>query len=171
MKKALLSFTLLSLLLIACSGSQNNTEKEDTTPAQTEESVTQDIPAVAEVTIEGNDQMKYNLDRIDVYEGQTVRLTLKNVGALSKEAMGHNWVLVKPGTDKEAFVAAAMNAKENDYIPADFESSIIAHTKLVGGGEETTIEFPAPAKGFYSFFCSFPGHYAFMKGTFYVNSK
>ena len=171
MKKVFLSFSLLSMLLVACGGSQNNAEEQETTPAPTEENVTQDVPAVAEVVIEGNDQMKYNLDRIDVYEGQTIRLTLKNVGVLSKEAMGHNWVLVKPGTDKDAFVAAAMTAKDNDYIPTEFESSIIAHTKLLGGGEETTIEFQAPAKGFYSFFCSFPGHYAFMKGTLYVNSK
>lgn len=167
MKNVFLSFSLFSLLLVACSGSEDKANEQNTAP--TEEATKQEVPVIAEIVIEGNDQMKYNLDRIDVYEGQTVRLTLKNVGVLSKEAMGHNWVLVKPGTDKEAFVAAAMNAKDNDYIPADFESSIIAHTKLIGGGEETTIEFPAPAKGFYSFFCSFPGHYAFMKGTFYVN--
>jgi azurin len=40
---------------------------------------------------------------------------------------------------------------------------------MIGGGATTTIEFAAPAKGFYSFFCSFPGHMGFMKGTFYVN--
>ena len=109
--------------------------------------------------------MRYNLDRIDVKEGQTVKLTLKHVGEIPKEAMGHNWVLVKPGTDKDAFVTAAMDAKDNDYIPAGFEDKIIAHTAMIGGGEESTIEFEAPAKGFYSFFCSFPGHYAFMKGN------
>jgi azurin len=169
MKNTMLSISLFSLLLASCGGTEP--EKESQEVIKTEETTAVEVPAIAEITIEGNDQMKYNLDRIDVYEGQTVRLTLKNVGVLSKEAMGHNWVLVKAGTDKEAFVAAAMNAKDQEYIPQDFKESIIAHTSLIGGGEETTITFEAPAKGFYPFFCSFPGHYAFMKGTFYVNAK
>ena len=40
--------------------------------------------------------------------------------------------------------------------------------KLIGGGEETTVTFDAPAKGTYDFICSFPGHYALMKGKFIV---
>ena len=39
---------------------------------------------------------------------------------------------------------------------------------MLGGGEETTIEFEAPAKGEYTFICSFPGHYALMNGKFIV---
>ena len=169
MKNTMLSISLFSLLLAACNGTETPKAEQETQPAQEKAQV--EVPAIAEITIEGNDQMKFNLDRIDVYEGQTVRITLKNVGELPKENMGHNWILVKPGTDKEAFAAAAMDAKASEYIPEAFASSIIAHTTLLGGGEETTIEFKAPAKGFYSYFCSFPGHYAFMKGTFYVNGK
>jgi azurin len=56
----------------------------------------------------------------------------------------------------------------NDHIkPGD--SRVIAHTKIVGGGQSTTITFPTSSlkKGeAYSFFCSFPGHYAIMKGPF-----
>ncbi len=170
MKKAFLPLAVVAMLAVACGGGETEAStKEATTTEETTAAPEESVPAVAEIVIEGNDQMKYNLDRIDVKEGQTVRLTLKHVGELPKSAMGHNWVLVKPGTDKEAFAAAAMEAKDNDYIPVDFEDQIIAHTAMVGGGEETTVEFDAPAKGFYSFFCSFPGHYAMMKGTFYVN--
>lgn len=168
MKRVILPLAIIGMLATACGSS----ESPETEQAEPTEAVTQDaeeVPAIAEVTIEANDQMKYNLDRIDVKEGQTVRLTLKHVGTLPVEAMGHNWILVKPGTDKEAFAAAAMNAKESGYIPAEFEANIIAHTDMIGGGAETTIEFAAPAKGFYSYFCSFPGHIGFMKGTFYVN--
>jgi azurin len=170
MKKAILPLALVAMLAVACGGGETETTVDETTPTEetTNQAQEETVPAVAEIVIEGNDQMKYNLDRIDVKEGQKVRLTLKHVGELPKEAMGHNWVLVKPGTDKEAFASAAMEAKDNDYIPAGYEESIIAHTAMVGGGEETTIEFDAPAKGFYSFFCSFPGHYAMMQGTFYV---
>jgi azurin len=173
MKKAFLPLAFVALIAVACGGGENESAPEEA--AATEEKTTDQapaeeaVPAVAEIVIEGNDQMKYNLDRIDVKEGQKVRLTLKHVGELPKEAMGHNWVLVKPGTDKEAFASAAMEAKDNDYIPEAYVDNIIVHTKMIGGGEETTIEFDAPAKGFYSFFCSFPGHYVMMKGTFYVN--
>ena len=166
MKKVIFGVMVLAGFLTACGGEEKTAPTEEAT-VPTEAAV--EVPAVAEIVIEANDQMKYNLDRIDVKEGQTVRLTLKNVGVLPKEAMGHNWVLVKPGTDKEAFATAAIASKETDYIPAGFVENIIVHTSLTGGGEEVSIEFPAPAKGFYSFFCSFPGHYASMKGTFYVN--
>ena len=53
--------------------------------------------------------------------------------------------------------------------PQSLKQTFIVHTYMIGGGAETTIEFAAPAKGFYSYFCSFPGHIGFMKGTFYVN--
>lgn len=120
-----------------------------------------------EITIEGNDQMKYNLNEIKVEAGQTVKLTLKHVGKLPKAAMGHNWVLLKPGTNIPEFGAASAKAAANDYIPEGTDK-VIVHTKMLGGGESTTIEFTAPDKGTYDFICSFPGHYAMMKGKFIV---
>lgn len=156
-----------AFMAVACGGEKT---EEVTTPEVEATAPAEDAALeVAEFTIEGNDQMKFNLDRMDVKEGQTVRVTLKNVGELPKEAMGHNWVLLAQGTDKEEFSMAAMEAKATDYIPADHASSIIAHTILLGPGEETTIEFTAPGKGFYSFICSFPGHHALMNGMLYVN--
>lgn len=165
MIKAMLPLVAVAMMAVSCGGEKPANETETTT---TPTEVVEDVPAVVEITIEGNDQMKYNMDRIDVKEGQTVRLTMKNVGELPKEAMGHNWILLASGTDKEKFAADAMTAKETDFIPAGYESAIIAHTKLLGPGESETIEFAAPAKGFYTYLCSFPGHFAFMKGTLYV---
>jgi len=120
-----------------------------------------------EIVIEGNDQMKFNLSEIKVKAGETVTITLKHVGELPKAAMGHNWVLLKPGTDINAFGAEASKFKDNDYIPEDTDD-VIVHTELVGGGKETTITFEAPEAGTYDFICSFPGHYALMKGKFIV---
>lgn len=120
-----------------------------------------------EITIEANDRMKFDLDEIKVEAGQTVILTLKHVGKLPKAAMGHNWVLLTQGTKINEFGMAASKARDNDYIPADSEN-IIVNTELLGGGEETTIEFTAPEAGTYDFICSFPGHYAMMKGKFIV---
>ena len=120
-----------------------------------------------EVTIEGNDRMQFNLNEIKVEAGQTVVLTLKHVGKLPKAAMGHNWVLLTQGTNIQEFGAAASKAAGNDYIPEDTDN-VIVNTELIGGGQETTIEFTAPEAGTYDFICSFPGHYALMKGKFIV---
>jgi len=57
--------------------------------------------------------------------------------------------------------------KVNDYIPKDTQD-VIVHTKIIGGGETTTIEFDAPAVGTYDFICSFPAHFAMMNGKFIV---
>lgn len=120
-----------------------------------------------EIVIESNDQMKFDLSEIKVKAGDTIVLTLKHVGKLPKAAMGHNWVLLEKGTDMGKFAQKAVQARDNDYIPADGEG-VIVYTDLIGGGEETTIEFEAPAAGEYTFICSFPGHYALMNGTFIV---
>jgi azurin len=55
-----------------------------------------------------------------------------------------------------------------EYLPKD-QSAILAHTKIVGGGESDTVTFTAPDKpGTYPFFCSFPGHFSMMKGKLIV---
>lgn len=120
---------------------------------------------VKTIVINSNDQMKFDKTRISVKSGEKIKLTLNHTGELPKNAMGHNFVLLEKGTDIADFGMKAMDAKNNEYIPAD---GVIVHTKLIGGGESTTIEFTAPAKGTYDFICSFPGHYAMMKGKFVV---
>lgn len=177
MKKVLLG--IAALAIVSCSGNTDtpvadtpDTQVEDTQVA--EEPQTEDATeeasdaAVAELTIEGDDQMKFNLDELKVKAGQRVKLTLKHVGKMGKDVMGHNWVLLTPGTDTQEFGLAAVEAKESDHIPTKFEDNIIVHTDLIGGGESTTIEFDAPEAGTYDFLCSFPGHFGTMKGKFIV---
>lgn len=159
------------LFLTACGGGEETATQQETqqTQQQTEQQQVTDA-SVAEVTIEGNDMMQFDLKTIEVTAGQTVKLTLKHVGEMKKEAMGHNWVLLKEGVDKDAFAAAAINAADDDYIPADKTEEIVAYTKTLGGGESDTIEFEAPAAGTYEYICSFPGHFAMMNGTFVVKA-
>ena len=45
---------------------------------------------------------------------------------------------------------------------------VIVHTKMLGGGESDTITFIAPENGFYTYICSFPGHWGLMKGKLIV---
>lgn len=119
------------------------------------------------ITIESNDQMKYSLSQIKVKEGQSVTLTLKHTGKMPLEAMGHNLVILQKGTDVGVFAHLASRSKSTGYVPAK-SKQVIAATKLVGGGQSTTITFTAPAKGTYDFICSFPGHYGIMKGKLIV---
>lgn len=119
------------------------------------------------LAIEGNDAMKYNVEQLKVAADCTeVELTLKHVGKLPKETMGHNWVLAKTA-DFQALANAGIAAGiAKDYLPVG-DKRVIASTKLVGGGQSTSVKF-ATSKltkgGDYTFYCSFPGHYGLMKG-------
>lgn len=120
------------------------------------------------VTISGNDQMKFDQSAIKVAADCTeVSLTLKHSGKMAANVMGHNWVLTKT-PDFQAVANAGIRAKiEDSYLPKD-DARVIAFTKVIGGGESTTITFPTSKLtkgGAYTFFCSFPGHWAMMKGT------
>jgi len=151
--------------------------KKETTPAdqtQTTESSTEGEAAPVTSTeenvliIEGNDQMQFNTNELHAVAGKPIKLTLKHVGKIPKEAMGHNLVILKEGTDEAAFALKANDAAATDYIPESEKASIIAHTRLLGGGEEDTIEFTIDKKGTYKYICSFPGHVAMMKGVLIV---
>ncbi len=173
MKKNLIILSALAITMASCGGGSTEKKAEPMkAPAKTstteEAAPAEEVPAVVEVVIEGNDQMKFNLDKIEVHEGQTVKLTLKHVGTMAVEAMGHNWTLLAQGVDMADYAAAAVAAKDNDYQPADRSADVIAHTKTIGGGDEVTIEFTAPAKGTYTYVCTFPGHYGMMNGKFIV---
>ncbi len=127
-----------------------------------------EVKQVKTILIKGSDAMQFDVKEIKVKAGQKIKLTLTHSGKLPKAAMGHNFVLLKAGVDIAAFAGKAGAARETEYIPQSEAASIIAHTKLVGGGESDTIEFTAPKKGTYNYICSFPGHYALMKGSFIV---
>lgn len=122
---------------------------------------------VREIVIESNDRMQFDIKEIKVKAGETIKLTLKHVGKMPVQAMGHNWVLLESGIKVNEFAMEAAKARDNDYIPKDTKDVIVT-TKLLGGGEEDTITFEAPEKGTYMFLCSFPGHFGLMQGTFVV---
>lgn len=169
MKKSLLILASFATMFFAAScGGDDNSGTETTTTTTTTGSDAADVPAVAEITISGDDAMKFDLSEIKVKEGQKVKLTLKHTGTQGIEAMGHNWILLNSGTDLDLFAKEAIGAKDSEYIPESMSSDIIAHTKLIGGGESAEVEFDAPKKGTYEFLCSFPGHSGMMKGKFIV---
>lgn len=166
MKKILLLATIV-IALASCG--KDKTEKEVTKKVEEIKKVEtpKETTVVTEVklALAGNDEMKFDKTEFKVKAGQKITLTLTHTGKFKKELMGHNFVLLKLGTDLPAFAEKAMAAKANDYIPSE---GVIAHTTTIGGGETTSVTFTAPAKGTYDFICSFPGHYGMMKGKFIV---
>lgn len=161
---------MLSALLMACGGDKKNEEKESKsiklkTPTEANKEEAQD--GVTRVYLTGNDKMKFNKNEIRVPAGNTIELTFEHVGKMSKETMGHNFVLLKEGTNVQEFGQKALKFKNNDYIP-EGSDAIIVHTEMLGGGQKTTITFEAPEKGNYDYICSFPGHVALMSGVFIV---
>jgi len=132
-------------------------------------------PALAQkkartVEIVGSDTMKFDLATIPAKPGETLRVVLKSVGKAPKTIMGHNFVLLKLGTDVDAFNQAAFNARATEFIPPDQKDKIIANTAIVGPGESVEVTFTVPSKaGSYDYICSFPGHFAMgMKGKLVV---
>ncbi len=121
-------------------------------------------------TIEGNDMMQYNKSEISVPEScDTFTVTLEHTGKLPRAAMGHNWVLTKASDEKAVLADGAKAGVDNDYVKSDDER-IIAHTKLIGGGESDSVTFDTSTlkDGPFTYFCSFPGHEALMHGTLSV---
>ena len=154
--------------IVSCGGEASPRETSNETTETTTSTTT--ASKVIELTIEGNDQMQFDKKTLEVMEGQTVKLTLKHSGQMNVKAMGHNWVLLKNGMDKAEFATKSIGAVNDEYIAPDYADQVIAHTKMLGGGESDTIEFVAPAAGTYDFLCSFPGHYALMNGQFIVKA-
>lgn len=159
---------LMGFLAVTSCGKKETTPTDDQTEVSEPTGEGETPAASNDLVIEGNDQMQFNKTELHAVAGKPITLTLKHVGQTPKEAMGHNLVILQEGTDEAAFATKAMAAKDTDYIPASEKASIVAHTKLLGGGEEDTIEFTIDKKGTYNFLCTFPGHYAMMKGVLIV---
>ena len=122
-------------------------------------------------TIEGNDAMQYNVGSISIPKScSEFKITLNHSGKLPVAAMGHN-VVITATADMQAVAADGIGAgAAADYVKAG-DARVIAHSKLIGGGESTSVSFPTSklqGAGPYEFFCSFPGHSAIMKGSIAV---
>ncbi|CAI3808018.1 Azurin [Pseudomonas sp. MM221] len=125
------------------------------------------------VEIHGTDQMTFDKAAITVPKACTsFTVTLTHPGDMPKNVMGHNWVL-STQADIQAVLDDGQKAGEaQDYIkPGD--PRVIAHTRLIGGGEKdsVTLDTKQLKTGTdYSFYCSFPFHSTLMKGTLTLGS-
>lgn len=168
-KYFLIPAVAVALGLASCGGDNTNNTNTTATTEQSSNDATPTVEGIENVnisnswTVEGNDNMKFDTELIRVKAGEPLEITLKNVGSLPKESMGHNFVILKPGVDIATFGGEAAAAADNEYIPKSSLSSVVAHTKLLGPGEQDKISVTLE-KGVYEYICSFPGHFGMMKG-------
>ena len=163
MKTLIIKVLLVSsTLFISCGSSETKVEKPVNNVKQETEKVWE------EFTIEalGNTMMdmQYSLKNISVKAGSWVRINLVNKG--EDPAMIHNILVVNYNKRAEVATAAIEAGPELDYIPKS--NDVIAGSKQANPGETVTLEFKAPSKGNYEFFCSYPGHSSKMRGYFFV---
>lgn len=171
----------LALVLTACGGQQTPPPAEPAASAEPAPAATspaaEAVDAAASASgecafnLEGNDAMQYNTKEIVVPSScAQFTINLSHVGSMPAAAMGHNVVISSSAdmaaVDKDGVAAGA----GNDYVkPGD--DRVIAHSKILGGGESTSVTFDVSkiaTGGPYGFFCSFPGHFVMMQGEIRV---
>jgi azurin len=123
-----------------------------------------------EIDIEAGDTMKYSVTEITAKPGEDLKVVLTNTGTQPKEVMGHNFVLLQAGVDAAAYDAAAAQAKDTGYFPANLANQVITHIDLLGPRKSGEADFKAPTTpGTYTYLCTFPAHFQVgMKGTLTV---
>ena len=125
------------------------------------------VARTCQVAIGADDTMRFDRSAIRLPGDCTrVELSLRHDGRRSVTAMGHNWVLAKTADVRALAIAGQRAGAAGGYLPKD-DVRVIAHTRLIGGGESTTLAFSTARLrkgGDYTFFCSFPGHWTLMQG-------
>ncbi|SDZ10921.1 azurin [Pseudomonas sp. NFIX28] len=126
------------------------------------------MAAECKVDVDSTDQMSFNTKEITIDKScKTFTVNLTHSGSLPKNVMGHNWVLSKTA-DMAGIATDGMAAGIDKNYLKEGDSRIIAHTKIIGGGEKDSVTFDVSkltAGESYEFFCSFPGHNSMMKGA------
>lgn len=123
------------------------------------------------IDLAGDDAMKFDKAEVTVSAAcKSITINLTHAGQMPVTAMGHNVVITATADVEDIGVAGMSAGPDGSYVPAG-DARVLGHTTVVGGGESTTATFPGSALkagGDYSFFCSFPGHWAIMKGKLIV---
>ncbi len=121
------------------------------------------------ITAGTNNEQKFDVTALTATAGEEIKITLTIASTQPKMIMGHNFVLLKPGTDVTDFgLDAAGSTPAANYIPDSMKAAVVANTKLLGPGETDSVTFKVPGPGAYPFLCSFPGHFGTMNGILTV---
>ena len=114
------------------------------------------------------DEMAFKPNRLTCPAGAEIHLSFHHAGEISSDP--HDWVLLKPGTEK-AFLADADRQTDDTVVvpPADADMALAA-TPLCPKGKTVSVTFTAPSPGDYPFVCSVAGHGESMNGILTVTA-
>ncbi len=117
-------------------------------------------PAVTELALTVGDYFVFIPAQLRCKAGVPVRIVVTHRSLANGNDIPHTTVLLRHGTDIDAYAHAAIEARaEDDYIPAAFRPQVLAYTALIHAGGKLALDFTAPARrGDYTLVCSFPGH-------------
>ena len=156
------------------SASQSSEVPPSETPASPASTAASDTAATTaagacEAVVESDDQMNFNTKElvIDKTNCKEFKVTLKHTGKMPKSAMGHNIVISKAEDTKGVLADGASAGVDAAYVKAG-DARVVAHTALIGGGEETSVTIDTSKfadGGKYEFYCSFPAHSSQMLGN------
>ncbi len=132
---------LLSLIAVAIQPAARSAEPEKT------------------VVIVSNDNLKFNVTKIEAKPGEKIHVQLRNEGTLPKASMGHNWILLDSDAEAVPYAMAAIPARDTAFQPKALASHVLACIPLLGPKEVGDVTFEAPTKpGKYPYICSCSGH-------------
>ncbi|MFP4229118.1 MAG: plastocyanin/azurin family copper-binding protein [Salinivenus sp.] len=158
--------------LAACGGgsdsSDSSSDSESGGSGETEGSDVSD----GTVTLhpKGN-EMEFEETEFTVPPGEEIELVFENTA--SSPSMKHN-VVILDSTEDEVFErvgkAGSKAGAEEDYVTDD--DAILAHTPMSDPGETVSVTFTTPdEEGEYGYVCTYPGHWATMRGTMRVRES
>lgn len=167
----LLSFLLVGLT--ACGGSSSSPDAASEQAGEASEQAASSAEVDRTVTLHprGN-RMEYRETEFSVAPGETIRLVFENTA--TSPSMQHNVVVLasnEEGIFQKIGEAGTRAGSTNDYIPQEesLQEQIIASTPIAKPGETVEVTFTVPTEtGEYGYVCTFPGHWATMRGTMYV---
>lgn len=123
--------------------------------------------AECDVTVDSTDRMSFSTQSIQVSKScPTFTVHLTHSGSLPKQVMGHNLVISKAADQSSISADGIAAGIAHDYLKPD-DSRVIAHTDLIGAGEQSALTLEVSkldSATAYKFFCSFPGHASVMVG-------
>ncbi|WP_211206683.1 azurin [Vitreoscilla stercoraria] len=123
-----------------------------------------------EIALNGTDAMQFSLKQIEIPAHCTqATIHLSHTGKLPKTAMGHNVVITSQAHLRGVLSDGLQAGKEHEFVKPNDER-VLAHSKLLGGGESDSITFDTALLKTepYVFVCSFPGHSGPMRGTIVI---
>jgi azurin len=154
----------LAPLLSACGGSDGEGGSSSSGSSNQSSGGTETVT----IQPQGN-QMKFQQTEFTVPADQTVELVLENTA--SSPSMQHNVVILNEEPSDEVFKrvgeAGVKAGSSEDYVPDD--PAVLDATPIAKPGETVSVTFTTPSEpGEYGYICTYPGHWATMRGTMIV---